>query len=870
MSLRKKVVLALIAVVAISLLLTSVALRAIVYPMFDALQLREAEGDLARVEIALDAVSSVVDSINLDWSEWDATRDFVQGRNPGYEEENLYGHTFQKIEIDVMLFYDAQGQLFRGWFMDPQKSEFAPLEELLIEPFAPHDPLVRHEDMAGSVRGLLRTRRGPMIVASRPIIPTLGTGPIAGALIFGRLIDDAEIDALERQTETSFSLIPIDDARLSEEELAAARDSTSGGPQHRQDEELLLTYRAMRSVYGEPAYLLRVETPREIAAVGLVALSLAALFFALTALFPVVSMWLLIQRMIVAPLSGLKRHILEMRESRDLSRRIALERNDEIGTLAEHFDSLTADLEKARREMAASRDAALEVAKLKSDFLATVSHEIRTPMNGVIGMADMLLETQLTGRQREFARTIQQSADGLLAIVNDILDFSKLEARGVALEQRDFALGDLAREAVRAFEGAARAAGLDLGCSVAPAADGVYQGDPNRLRQILLNLVGNALKFTPEGEVALDVSLESQCGETRRIRFEIRDTGIGLTAEQRARVFESFARADASTTRTQGGAGLGLAICRHLVDMMGGEIGVESELGTGSTFWFAVPLRWREGVSASPRATERPPPMRMRGRILLAEDNPVNQQVALAVLESLGCQVDVANDGAEALEALAAAHYDAVLMDCEMPNVDGFEATARIRRREAGAGGGARVPIVALTAHAVDGARERCLDADMDGYLSKPFRREELHRALGPWLTEAAPEAAPEPDAAPKREGAGNPLDRTVLDTLRALQPADGSNLLSNLIGVYRSSSEELLESLSEALERGDAQAIRQTAHALKSSSLNVGAQALGSLCRQLEALGASGEVDGAKDLLARIAAERERALEALDAEAAR
>jgi CheY-like chemotaxis protein len=314
--------------------------------------------------------------------------------------------------------------------------------------------------------------------------------------------------------------------------------------------------------------------------------------------------------------------------------------------------------------------------------------------------------------------------------------------------------------------------------------------------------------------------------------------------------------------------------------MMGGEIGVESEVGAGSTFWLVVPLHWRREVRASERASERVAPTRMRGRILLAEDNPVNQQVALAVLESLGCQVDVANDGEEALEALAAAHYDAVLMDCEMPNVDGFEATARIRRHEAEAGSGARIPIIALTAHAVEGAREKCLAADMDDFLSKPFRRDELRRALGPWLSDSAPQAEvgpapeapqaePNPDAAPEREDAEDPLDRAVLDTLRALQPADGSDLLTNLIGVYRSSSAELLESLSEAVERGDAQATQQAAHALKSSSLNVGARLLGSLCRQLEAMGREREIEGAKDLFGRIVAERERALEALGAETA-
>jgi signal transduction histidine kinase/CheY-like chemotaxis protein len=883
-SLGKKIVLIVLGVSAVSLLLTGVALRTVVYPMFDTLQMREADGDLARVELALDAVASVVDSINLDWSEWDVTYEFVQGKNPEFEQENLYGHTFLEIEIDLMLFYDAEGQLFAGWFMDRESSEFTPLDEILISPLAPDDPMMRHEDPRGSARGLLRTRRGPMVVASRPILTTLGDGPIMGSMIFGRLLDASRIETLEQQTETSFALTLLAEEAASETAVQEAALSAPGRPRRSQDGELLLSYRALPDVYGEPTYLLRVETPREIAAVGGHAISLTALFFAVTALFPVACLWLLFRRLVVTPVGALTRHILEMRERRDLSRRLGLDRGDEIGTLAGQFDSLTADLEEARREMAASRDAALEVAKLKSDFLATVSHEIRTPMNGVIGMAEMLLDTRLTERQREFAQTIQGSTEGLLAIVNDILDFSKLEAHGVELEQQNFALGDLVEEAVSAFDGAARASGIAFGCRVAPEADGRYRGDPNRLRQILLNLVDNALKFTSEGEIAIEVSQAARRGETHEIRFEIRDTGIGISSAQRTRIFESFARADASTTRARGGTGLGLTISSHLIDMMGGEIGVESEIGTGSTFWFVVPLR-RIGEAPAreraPAAAERPTAMRLRGRVLLAEDNPVNQQVALAVLDSLGCQVDVVGDGAEALEALAAAHYDTVLMDCEMPNVDGFEATATLRRREAEAAGSARVPVIALTAHAVAGAREECLAADMDDYLTKPFRRDELRRALGRWLIEepldadvepapGAPQAESDPDAASECVDGEDPLDRTVLDTLRSLQPADGSDLLGNLISVYRSSSAELLESLSESVQRDDAQAIQQAAHALKSSSLNVGARILGDLCRQLEALGASGEVEGAKDLFERIAAERERALEALDAEVAR
>ncbi|HEY5657796.1 MAG TPA: CHASE4 domain-containing protein [Myxococcota bacterium] len=883
MPLGKKIIIVLLAVGALSVFFTSAALRTLVYPTFDALQTRMVESDVARVQQALDALGSVLDAANRDWSQWDDTYIFVQDQNEAYARNNLDHYSFFELGAHLILMYDADGRLLWSRFTNSDEIESLPLESLLFEPLAPDDPLIHYQGTGSHLQGLLTTRMGPMIVASRPILTSLGKGPIAGALVFGRLIDDAQIAALERQTKVSFALVPLETEPLAPEDIDAVKQLAPGKSHYVMGESLQFAYRLIRTLDGAPAYLLRIDTPREIAAVGYSALALAALLFSVTALFPLAATWLSIRRMVVRPVCGLTRHMLEMRGSRDLTRRIALNRNDEIGTLADQFDSLTGDLERAQREMEASRDAALEVAKLKSEFLASVSHEIRTPMNGVIGMTDLLLETPLTQRQREFAQTIQSSVDGLLAIVNDIVDFSKLEAQSVELEQREFRLGALVEESLHTFAGSARARGLALACRVSPDADALYRGDSNRLRQVLLNLIGNALKFTAEGEIEVGAALASRDGDTRRIRFEVRDTGIGIEARHCARIFESFARADGSSTRAHGGTGLGLAICQHLVEMMDGEIGVESEVGAGSTFWFVVPLEWCGEAPAchrTPAPIDPSAPSHLCGRVLLAEDNPVNQQVALAVLEALGCEVEVACDGVEALEALERARYGAVLMDCEMPNMDGFEATRRIRCREAEAGDGARIPIIALTAHTVGGAREKCLDADMDGYLSKPFRRSDLFEALRPWLGEATPNPRPqaatesvavgvEASAAPEPEDAEDPLDRAVLQTLRALQPADGTDLLARLVGLYRESSAELLESLSDGVERGDPRAIQQAAHALKSSSLNVGARTLGALCKQLEAAGRSGEIAGAKDLFARIGSEHARALEALELAAA-
>ncbi len=639
------------------------------------------------------------------------------------------------------------------------------------------------------------------------------------------------------------------------------------------------------------------------------------------------------------------------------------------------------DRVRAAEDLALARDQAMEASRQKSQFLASMSHEIRTPMNAVIGLNELLLHTELDTEQREYASGVDTAAEGLLHIINDILDFSKIEAGKLELETVDFALGVLLEDVVALLADVAQQKGLELLAHPDPDLRTSVSGDPTRLRQILVNLVSNAVKFTASGEVVLSAAPVADGSRPGFVRFAVSDTGIGIAPADQIRMFEPFSQADSSTTRRFGGTGLGLAIVRQLVELMGGELGLDSEVDHGSTFWFEIPLVRPDATDNEPKpvvpelaslraivvddnATNRlilrqqlaswglqpdeaedapsalarirasaargdsydfaildlnmpdmdglelaraikadaataharlfllsssgrvpkevaaeaglagslskpvrqselfnclieglhmgvtpkrvqpdapenvAPGARGLGTVLLVEDNKMNQLVATRVLARLGYECDVANNGQEALDAIAARVYDAVLMDCQMPVMDGYEATRQLRTNEAGRD--RHLPVIAMTAAAMEGDREACLDAGMDDYITKPIRPETIAETLTRWITPSATEPV---------EQNGAVIDGERFAVLRDLDGGDG-DLLSAIMSEYLDDGVRSLATLREALAEGDPQALERAAHTLKGSSANLGAVRVAEICSQLEALGRAGALATAPHLV--------------------
>lgn len=717
--------------------------------------------------------------------------------------------------------------------------------------------------------------------------------------------------------------------------------------------------------------------------------------------------WLALALALLATLAGLAAAVAGRRCEAQVQ-----DQQEQLQRDAERIDALQAEITRLTRleaELTRAKQMAESAVMAKGEFLATMSHEIRTPLNGIIPMLELLSSSRLAMDQQEILRTATASAQQLLRIVDDILDYSKLEADRLELETTGFNLRELLHSVITLMERSAEAKNLRLTLFIDPSVRLPVRGDPVRLRQVLTNLISNAIKFTERGSVTLTVRKIGETPAQHQLRFEVQDTGIGIDPAIRNRLFQPFSQADASTTRIYGGTGLGLAISQRIVSLMGGKIGVESQPGMGSTFWFEIPLlkvagdmpsqqedlrggrvllittdpqlrtrltlllpswglrlatventhdaldrlrqaraqgepwafstvladlscipgtalslarnlehhaqygnprliylrddgapapelppaatvvprnvddvRLREALSpvagsapSQPHVALPPRPPRVmpqrKTRVLLVEDNPVNLMVAQRLLQLLGVDCDTAGNGQDALEKLDGGDYDLVLMDCQMPVLDGYAATRRWREIEQARGADRHLPIVAMTANAMAGDRQKCLDAGMDDYLSKPVTRAELEQCIARWKSSnlavpaarpaPAPSPPPSPPAAPA-EDAPPVLDASVLDELREVLGTE----VDRIVAVYLEDAPRLIAQLQHAAANHDPIALRVAAHTLKSSSANVGATALATAARALEHGARDGTLADPAAAVARIAEAFESVRAALQA----